>query len=381
LYQLLSEEQRTFAEALRGFCEREAGSREQLAALSDEQYRGHHPGLYDKLAKLGYIGVSLPEEYGGGGAGTVDLCLMMEEINRGLLPVAGLGVSLIVAGPYLRYGTEEQKKEILGGICSGRAEAIAMSEPEAGSDVGNLSTRAELVGDHYVVNGQKLWTTAAHVADHLLVVARTEARGAAKHNGLSMISVPTDAAGLTIRPIATMGGSEVNEIFFTDVRVPADRLLGVEGNGWKQLMAGLNHERLLVAAQGLGRAQRAFDDAVAYVKERKQFGRTIGSFQTIRHRIANLATDIESLRYLVYGIAQLVDANPEATFPREASMAKLQAAELAKRTALEAMQMMGGAGYAVEYGMEFQVRQALSLTIGGGVAEVQRDIIAKTYGL
>jgi len=323
-----------------------------------------------------------PVEWGGKDWTPAQHQIWLDEMQLASVPEP-LNFNAKMVGPVIaEFGSQEIKQRFLPPTasidiwwCQG------FSEPEAGSDLASLRTTALRDGDSYVVNGQKLWTTAAHVADHLLVVARTEARGAAKHNGLSMISVPTDAAGLTIRPIATMGGSEVNEIFFTDVRVPADRLLGVEGNGWKQLMAGLNHERLLVAAQGLGRAQRAFDDAVAYVKERKQFGRTIGSFQTIRHRIANLATDIESLRYLVYGIAQLVDANPEATFPREASMAKLQAAELAKRTALEAMQMMGGAGYAVEYGMEFQVRQALSLTIGGGVAEVQRDIIAKTYGL
>ncbi|QLY28830.1 acyl-CoA/acyl-ACP dehydrogenase [Nocardia huaxiensis] len=377
---ILTEEQRAFAAALRAFSDREAGTREQLATLSDERFRGHNPELHEKLAKLGYVGVGISEAHDGGGGGAVELCLLIEEVNRGLLPVAGLGVSMIVASPYERFGTEDQKQEILGGICAGRVEAIAMSEPDAGSDVANLSTRAVLSGDHYVINGQKMWTTAAHVADHLLVVCRTEP-ASTRHEGLSMISVPTSAPGLTIRAIETMGGSEVNEVFFTDVRVPADRLLGTPGAGWRQLMAGLNHERLLCAAQGLGRAQRAFDDAVAYVKERKQFGRTIGSFQAVRHRLADLATAIESTRHLVYGIAHLVDQNPETPLPREASMAKLQAAELAKRATLEAMQLMGGAGYAVEFGMERQVRQAIAITIGGGVSEVQRDIIAKSYGL
>ncbi|UGT55148.1 acyl-CoA dehydrogenase family protein [Nocardia asteroides] len=377
---ILTEEQRAFVSALREFCEREAGTHEQLSALSDERYRGHNPDVYEKLAKLGYVGVSVPEAFGGGGGGAFDLCLMVEEVNRGLLPVAGLGVSMIVAGPYERFGTEAQKKEILGGICAGRPEAIAMSEPDAGSDVANLSTRATLDGDHYVITGQKMWTTAAHVADHLLVVCRTDP-GSKRHEGLSMISVPTSSPGLTIRGIDTMGGSEVNEVFFDDVRVPADRLLGTAGNGWRQLMAGLNHERLLCAAQGLGRAQRAFDDVVDYVKTRKQFGQTIGSFQAVRHRIADLATAIESTRHFVYGVAQMVDENPGISFARDASMTKLQAAELAKRATLDAMQMMGGAGYAVEYGMERQVRQAIAITIGGGVSEIQRDIIAKSYGL
>ncbi|WP_018178688.1 acyl-CoA dehydrogenase family protein [Jongsikchunia kroppenstedtii] len=378
---LVTDEQAAFAAAVREFCEREAGTREQLVALGDERLRGHNQGLYQKLADLGYLGVSLPEEFGGGGAGTTEACILVEEVNRGLLPVAALGVSLIVAGPYERFGTPEQKKEILGGIAAGRPEAIAMSEPSAGSDVGALTTRAERIGDDFVINGQKLWTTAAHVADHLLVVVRTDPNAGSKHNGLSMISVPTDTPGLTIRPIETMGGSEVNEVFFADVRVPADRLLGTEGNGWRQLMAGLNHERLLVAAQGLGRAERALADVMAYVKERRQFGQPIGNFQSVRHRLADLATETEALRYFVYGIAARVDADPTVLLPREASMAKLKASELAKETVLAALQFMGGAGYAVEYGVEAQVRGALALTIAGGASEVQRDIISGTYGL
>ncbi|MGW6729650.1 acyl-CoA dehydrogenase family protein [Nocardia sp. NPDC055029] len=376
----LTEDQRTLAAALREFCQREAGTREQLSKLNDERHRGHNPVLYSKLAELGYVGVSVPEAYGGGGGGVAELCVMTEEVNRGLLPVAGLGVSMIVTGPYERFGSEEQKQEILGGICEGRVSAIAMSEPGAGSDVASLITRATLDGDHYVINGQKMWTTAAHVADHILVVCRTDSSGS-KHEGLSMIGVPVTTPGITIRPIETMGGTEVNEVFFTDVRVPADRLLGTPGGGWLQLMAGLNHERLMVAAQGIGRAQRAFDDVLAYVKERKQFGRTIGSFQTVKHRIADLAVAIEATRHMVYGIARMVDENPGKLFPREASMAKLQATELAKNTALEAMQLMGGAGYAVEYGMERQFREAMAGTVGGGVAAVQRDIIASSYGL
>ena len=148
-----------------------------------------------------------------------------------------------------------------------------------------------------------------------------------------------------------------------------------------QLMTGLNNERLIIAAQSLGIAQRAFDDVVAYVKERKQFGRPIGSFQTLRHRIADLATELEAARLLIYNVAARVDANPETLFPREASMAKLKATEVAKRAALEGMQMMGGYGYAVEYDMEHFVRLSVAMTIYGGTSEIQREIISKTFGL
>jgi alkylation response protein AidB-like acyl-CoA dehydrogenase len=246
--------------------------------------------------------------------------------------------------------------------------------------VGNLSCRAERADGHYLVNGQKTWITGAHAADHILLVCRSERTGD-KHKGLSMLSVSAGSAGMEIRGIETMASREVNDIYFTDCEVPADSLIGEEGQGWGQLMAGLNHERLIIAAQALGMAGRAFDDALTYVKERKQFGQPIGSFQTIKHRLSDLATEIEATRLLVYDVAAKSDANPEQTLPREASMAKLKATELAKRVTLEAMQMMGGAGYATEYGMEHQVRVALVTTIYGGTSEIQREIIARTLGL
>ena len=376
----LSDERRAFVETIRDFAQRECGTREQRDALTDHGREPHNQELYERIAELGWLGVAIPEEYGGSGGGAVDLCLLCEEFARGQIPMGFYAVSMITARAFERFGTEEQKQEILAGVASGRVEAIAMSEPEAGSDVGNLTCRAQRENGGYVINGQKTWITAAHAADHILLVCRTN-RTQNKHEGLSMISVPTDVVGIEIRGIDTMGGREVNDVFFTDCHVPAERLLGQQDQGWMQLMAGLNHERLIIAAQALGMAQRAFDDVLAYVKERKQFGRPIGSFQALRHRLADLAAELESTRLLVYDVAQRVDENPQALFPREASMAKLKATELAKRATLEGMQMMGGYGYAVEYDMERQVRTAVVTTIYGGTSEIQRDIIAKTLGL
>jgi isovaleryl-CoA dehydrogenase len=378
--QTLTDEQRAFVEAIRDFAKRECGTREQRDALTDHGREPHNQELSERIAALGWLGVGIPEAYGGSGGGAVDMCLLFEEHVRGQIPIAFFGVSMITARAVERFGTEEQKQEILGGVAGGRVEAIAMSEPEAGSDVGNLSCKAERANGGYVINGQKTWITAAHAADHILLVCRTN-RTDNKHEGLSMISVPTDVDGLEVRGIDTMGGREVNDVFFTDCEVPAERLLGQQDQAWMQLMAGLNHERLIIAAQALGMAQCAFDDVLAYVKERKQFGRPIGSFQALKHRLADLATEIEATRLLVYDTAARVDANPGALFPREASMAKLKATETAKRTALEAMQMMGGYGYAVEYDMERQVRTAVVTTIYGGTSEIQRDIIGKTLGL
>ena len=376
----LTDEQRDFAAAIRDFAQRECGKREQRDALTDHGRHPHNPELYAKIAELGWLGIAIPEAYGGSGGGMVDLALFLEETARGLLPIGGFSVSMISAGPYERYGTEEQKEEILGGVATGRVESIAMSEPGAGSDVGALQCRATRENGHYLVNGQKTWISEAHYADHILLVCRTDSSGA-KHEGLTMLSIPVDTPGIEIRPIETMGGEVVNDVFFTDVKVPAERLVGLEGAAWPQLMAGLNSERLIIAALMLGTAQRVFDDLLGYVREREQFGRPIGSFQALRHRIADLATEIECCRLLTYDVARKVDANPGALFPREASMAKLKVTETAKRVALEGMQMMGGYGYATEYDMQGHVRTTLVSTIYGGTSEIQRDIIGKTLGL
>ncbi|MCB0864615.1 MAG: acyl-CoA/acyl-ACP dehydrogenase [Solirubrobacterales bacterium] len=376
----LTDEQLDFREAIRDFAQREAGTAEQREKLTDGYTELHSQEIYEKLVKLGWLGVSIDEEYGGAGQGMVDACIFLEETARGQLPIAGYGVSLIVAGAYERFGTEEQKQEMLRGICDGRVEAIAMSEPEAGSDVGNLKCKVERQNGSYVLNGQKTWISAAHIADHILVIGRSDSSGS-KHEGLTMVSVPTDADGVEINGIQTMGGKEVNDVFLTDCAVPADRLLGTEGGGWMQLMAGLNVERLILAAGALGLAQRAFDDVLDYIKERKQFGRPIGTFQTLKHRIADLATELECTRLLVYDVARKVDADPSQMLPREASMAKLKATELVKRCSLEGMQMMGGYGYASEYDMERHVRTSLVMSIYGGTNEIQREIVAKTYGL
>jgi alkylation response protein AidB-like acyl-CoA dehydrogenase len=376
----LTDEQRAFEEAIRDFANRECGTREQRDALTEHGSEPHNQEMYERIAALGWLGVAIPEEYGGSSGGAVDMCILCEGFARGQIPMAFFSVSMITALAVLRSGSEELRREILGGVAGGRVEAIAMSEPEAGSDVGNLSCRAERVNGGYVVNGQKTWITGAHAADHILLVCRTNRTGN-KHEGLSMLSVPADADGVEIRGIETMGGREVNDIYFTDCHVAGDRLVGVQDQGWMQLMAGLNHERLIIAAQALGMTQRAFDDVLEYVKQRKQFGKPIGSFQALRHRLSDVATELEATRLLVYDVAARVDANPEALFPREASMAKLKATELAKRMTLEGVQMMGGYGYAVEYDMEHQLRTAIVTTIYGGTSEIQRDIIAKTYGL
>ncbi len=376
----LTNEQEDFVAAIRDFCQRECGTREQREALSDGYETQHSPDLYKKMADLGWLGVTIPEQFGGSGGSMLDATLFMEETSRGLAPIGGYSTTLIVAGATNRFGSDEQKQEILGGIAGGAVEAIAMTEPESGSDVGSLTTRAERVDGGFVINGQKVFISNAHISDHVLVVCRTT-RGESKHEGLTMLWVPRGTEGMEMKSIETMGGRETNYVYLTDCAVPESAVLGEVDQGWTQLMAGLNVERLILAATMLGIAQRAFDDALAYVKERKQFGRPIGSFQALQHRLADLATDLEAARLMTRWVATLTDEDPGRMLPREASMVKLHVTETCKRVTLEGMQMMGGYGYSSEYDMERLVRTSLVSTIYGGTSEIQRNIIAKTLGL
>jgi alkylation response protein AidB-like acyl-CoA dehydrogenase len=372
----LSDEQQDFVRALRDFAAREVNQ-----AVLERYERDHHSDeLAATLAELGWWSLCIDEEYGGSGGTFTDAALFLEEIARGRVPVAGYGVTLIVVGALNKFGSDEQKRELLGKVARGGVLAIAMSEPDAGSDVAALKTRARLEDGEWVLNGSKMWCSYAHKASHVLVVCRSQ-EGSQRHDGLSMILVPREAAGFTVTPIDTLGGEETNELHLDNVRVPDSALLGVEGNGWTQLMAGLNNERVILAASALGLAQRAFDDALAYAKERKQFGRPVGSFQALQHKFADMATDLAQARLLVRFVARLTDQEPTRMLPQEASMAKLACTELAKRCALEGMQIMGGYGYAKEYPMERHLRSAVVTTIYGGTSEIQKNIIAKTLGL
>jgi alkylation response protein AidB-like acyl-CoA dehydrogenase len=375
----LTDEQQAFVASVRDFCAREV-TPDKLAALTDGGRDPHNHEMAARMGELGWYGLTIDEAYGGSGGSFLDATLFLEEHARGQAPIGAYGVTLICVGALNRFGTEEQKRDLLGRVARGGTLALAMSEADAGSDVAALKCRARRDGDEWVLNGSKMWCSFAHKASHVLIVCRSE-EGSERHEGLSMIFVPRDAEGFTMRQIDTLGGEDTNDLHLDDVRVPADNLLGTAGGGWLQLMAGLNNERAILAALALGLAQRAFDDTLDYVKERHQFGRPVGSFQALQHRLADLATDLAQARLLVRWVARLTDEDPGRMLPQEASMAKLAATELAKRCALEAVQMAGGYGYATEYPMERHLRSAVVTTIYGGTSEIQRNIIAKTLGL
>jgi alkylation response protein AidB-like acyl-CoA dehydrogenase len=378
----LSYEQRELVQSVRAFCRRECGTREQRDALTAGGADVHSPVLYAKLAETGYLGISIPEEFGGSGGGLMEQVLLFEELWYGLAPVHGAGGSHTVAGIYKRAGSEDQKHAALAAISTGTVMAISMSEPGAGSDAAAISCKAESVDGGLVLNGQKTWCSDAQFAGRILMVVRT-GRGERPHDGLTLVDVPADAPGVDIRPIQTMGGSEVNDIYLTDAFVPESQIVGETGKAWAQIMAGLNGERLVCAAQGLGMAQRAFDDLLEYVSQRTQFGKTIGSFQAVRHRMATLAIEIAASRALTYDTVERVARGEDAAteLVRLTSMSKVKVTETAKLVALEGVQLMGGYGYALDYDMERHLRTSIPATIYAGSNEIQRDIISGTFGL
>ena len=376
-----TEEQIAFRDSVRAFCAKEVGTREQRESWLDDDEESQSTALYTKLAELGWLGIGTPEEYGGSGGDHTDLTILFEELHAGLAPVKAIGATTTVAGIYRRFGTEDQKIEALGAVTEGAVMSISISEPGAGSDVARISCFARTVEGGYSITGQKTWCSFAHLADRILLVART-GRDGRPHDGLTMFAVPTSAAGIETRRIGTMGGREVNDVFFTDTFVPDENVVGEVGRGFHQVMAGLDGERLLGAAVGLGWGRRALDDLLAYVKEREQFGRPIGANQALKHRIADLAIELECARLLTYEVARLMDSGGDpASTTRLTSMAKVKTSETTKQIALEGVQMMGGYGYATEYDMESHLRHALVLPIYAGTNEIQREIISKSLGL
>jgi alkylation response protein AidB-like acyl-CoA dehydrogenase len=365
----MTDEQVTFRDAIRDFASRECGTREQREAWIDEDEEEHSTPLYEKLAELGWLET---EDH-------VTHTMLFEELYRGLVPVKGIGPTTTVKGCYERFASDAQRDEALGLIAQGKIMAISISEPGAGSDVSAITTTAKPGDGGWVVNGQKTWCSFAHLAERTLLVARTS-KEEKRHQGLTIFEVPRGTEGMQTHRIPTMGGREVNDVFYTDCFLPEDAVVGEIGQGFRQIMSGLDGERLLAAAVGLGLAQRALEDVLAYVKERKQFGRAIGTFQALRHRIADIATELECARLITYEVAKRMDAG-DPTVSALTSMAKVKATEVAKHATLEGMQMMGGYGYATEYDMEGLVRSALVTPIYAGTNEIQRDIIAGSLGL
>lgn len=339
--------------------------------------------IFDEMGKLGLLGIPFPEEYGGSGGDTTSYALAVEEIGR-VCGSTGLSYAAAVslgASPIYYFGTEQQKQEYLTPLAKGEGLAsFGLTEPNAGSDAGGTKTRAELKGDHYIINGEKCWITNAEYARSITVTAVSGKREDGK-NIISAFIIPKDTPGMTITsPYDKMGvrGSNTSEIILEDVKVPKENILGDSQKGFKQFLYTLDGGRISIAALAVGIAQASLDRALAYAKERKQFGQPITKFQAIQFKLADMAMEVELARNMVLKAAWLKDQG--RNFTKESAYAKLFASETAFRSANQAIQIHGGYGYMREYEVERFLRDAKLLEIGEGTSEIQRLVIARQLG-
>ncbi|MDX3327734.1 acyl-CoA dehydrogenase family protein [Streptomyces sp. ME02-6979-3A] len=335
--------------------------------------------IVKKLGALGFLGLTVPEEYGGSGGDHLAYCLVTEELGRGDSSVRGIvSVSLgLVAKTIASWGSEEQKRQWLPGLTSGEAiGCFGLTEPGTGSDAGNLTTRAVRDGEDYVVNGSKMFITNGTWADVVLLFARTN--DTPGHRGVSAFLVPADTPGLTRRTVhgkLGLRGQATAELVLEDVRVPASALLGPEGKGFSLAMSALAKGRMSVAAGCVGIAQAALDAAVRYAGEREQFGKSIASYQLVQELISDISVDVDAARMLTWRVADLIDRGQD--FATAASTAKLFASEAAVRAANNALQVFGGYGYIDEYPVGKLVRDARVMTLYEGTSQIQKLIIGR----
>ncbi|MCZ7461251.1 acyl-CoA dehydrogenase family protein [Streptomyces sp. WMMC940] len=371
----LSEEQRAVRRLARDFVERE------VAPYAAEWDRAENVdrAIVEKLGAVGFLGLTIDEEYGGSGGDHLAYCLVTEELGRGDSSVRGIvSVSLgLVAKSVAAWGSEEQKRRWLPRLTTGEAlGCFGLTEPGTGSDAGSLTTRAVRHGDGYVVNGSKMFITNGTWADVVLLFARTG--GTPGHRGVSAFLVPADTPGLTRRAIhgkLGLRGQTTAELVLEDVRVPADAMLGPEGKGFSVAMSALAKGRMSVAAGCVGIAQAALDAAVGHAAAREQFGRPIASYQLVQELISDIAVDVDAARLLTWRVADLVDRGLD--FATAASQAKLFASEAAVRAANNALQVFGGYGYIDEYPVGKLLRDARVMTLYEGTSQIQKLIIGR----
>ncbi|MFI6422779.1 acyl-CoA dehydrogenase family protein [Streptomyces sp. NPDC050842] len=371
----LSEEQEAVRRLAEDFVAREVAPHAVAWDRAEEVDRA----IVKKLGAVGFLGLTIPEEYGGSGGDHLAYCLVTEELGRGDSSVRGIvSVSLgLVAKTLAAWGTEEQKRAWLPRLAAGEAlGCFGLTEPGTGSDAGNLTTRAVRDGDDYVVNGTKMFITNGTWADVVLLFARTD--DTPGHKGVSAFLVPADAPGLTRRPIhgkLGLRGQTTAELVLEDVRVPAAAMLGPEGKGFTVAMSALAKGRMSVAAGCVGIAQAALDAAVRYAGEREQFGKPIASYQLVQELITDIAVDVDAARLLTWRVADLIDRGQD--FATAASKAKLYASEAAVRAANNALQVFGGYGYIDEYPVGKLLRDARVMTLYEGTSQIQKLIIGR----
>ena len=370
----LSQEQNMWREAVHDFCAKEVKSR---AKETDEKAQFNWEAVR-KMGPLGLLGLNVPEDYGGAGVDAVSAAIAVEELGWacGSTALAIAAHNGLGCAPIALFGSEELKKKWLPRLASGQGKlaALALTEPGAGSDLqGGVKTRAVVEGDSWMIDGAKMWTTNASIADVIVTLCRTDEKR------LSLILVPTDTPGLTIGPAEKkMGlkGSPTHAVTYDEVRVPRGNVVGVEGKGLAQTLAVLDGGRIGIGALSVGLAQAAYEEGLKYAKERQAFGVPIAHHQAIQFMLADAAVEIDAARLLVYRAAwRKQHGRP---FTKEAAQAKLFASEMAERVGRNAIQIHGGYGYSAEFPVERIYRDARLMTIGEGSSEIQRLVIART---
>ncbi|MDF6041526.1 acyl-CoA dehydrogenase family protein [Streptomyces sp. JH14] len=371
----LSEEQEAARQLAKDFVAREIAPH----VVEWDRAENVDRSIVKKLGSLGFLGLTVPEEYGGSGGDHLAYCLVTEELGRGDSSVRGIvSVSLgLVTKTIATWGDEKQKQQWLPRLTAGEAiGCFGLTEPGTGSDAGNLTTKAVRDGDSYVINGTKMFITNGTWADVVLLFARTN--DTPGHKGISAFLVPTDTPGLTRRTIhgkLGLRGQATAEVVLEDVRVPATTLLGPEGKGFSIAMSALAKGRMSVAAGCVGIAQAALDAAVGYAGEREQFGKPIAGYQLVQELISDIAVDVDAARLLTWRVADLIDRGED--FATAASKAKLFASEAAVRAASNALQVFGGYGYIDEYPVGKLLRDARVMTLYEGTSQIQKLIIGR----
>lgn len=373
----LSEEQRALVSAVRDFTRREV-----LPVASELEHADAYPAdLVERMRELGLFGATIPEEYGGSGAGAATYALLIEELAKGWMSLAGvLNTHLLVAHMIAVDGTPEQRERFLPAMARGeRRAALCITEPDAGTDVAAIRTRAVRDGDEYVVNGRKQFVTNARAAGIYAIVCKTDEAAEPPHRGVSLLLGEKGPGLAVLRDIPKLGyrGVETCEVALEDYRTPATNLLGgVEGQGFRHVMGGLELGRVNVAARAVGVARAALEAAARYAQERKTFGKPIAEHQAIQQKLADMATQVKAAHLLTMDAARKKDRGERADL--EAGMAKLFASETCLTVATEAMRIHGGVGYAQDLPVERYFRDAPLMIIGEGTNEIQRQVIARS---
>ena len=339
--------------------------------------------LYAEWLKMGLFRMPFPEEYGGLGGNVIDMVIIAEELSYKSFDLfTAYGGPVFCGLNILRKGTEEQKRHWIPKMLAGEVKfSISMSEPDAGSDIGAMRSTAKRDGKDWVINGQKLWATGAGAKHNVINVYVKTDPSVFYRKGMSLFLVDNTTAGVELRKLDMLGRrcTGTYEIFFTDVRVPEERLLGGENKGWEVVLSGLQVERITSTAGYIGGMQAILDLAVDYAKERKQFGRPIGTNQAMAHMLADMQTELEASRLMMWRAAWQLASGKDAL--KEISMAKLFASEAYARLANQGMQVLGAYGYNMEFDMQRHFRDARSATIGAGTSQMQRNLIAGLMGL